>query len=89
MSESHLYTIVISRNQSTVRFGWVSASTGLTYCGICLRAPIAPKTGAACSVCDARVLMFDLRAGGNSMKQAWRDALPLAIAQPEFKRSEL
>ena len=90
MSESHLYTIVLSRNQSTLRFGWISASTGLTYCGICLRAPIRSEIGAECPVCDARVShILDLRAAGSSMKQAWREALPAATVEFELKRTEL
>jgi len=87
MSESHLYTILTSRNQSTVRFGWISISTGLTYCGICLRAPIAPEVGAVCPVCDATVSqVVDLGDRGASMKAAWRAALPWAAAAAEGQR---
>ena len=89
MSESQLYTIVLSRNQSTLRFGWISASTGLTYCGICLRAPIKPEIGAACPVCDAHVSqILDVRAAGNSMKQAWQEALPPAGIMSQPQRTE-
>jgi hypothetical protein len=90
MSESHLYTIVLSRNQSTLRFGWISASTGLTYCGICLRAPIRSEIGAECPVCDARVFTHI----GSSCR--WKldenrhgeRLLPAATVEFELKRTE-
>jgi hypothetical protein len=78
MSELNLYAILTSRDQSTVRLGWVSFCTGLTYCGICLRAPVEPMLGAECRACGAQVSrLFDLCAGNNSVRQAWKDALSL------------
>jgi hypothetical protein len=79
MNKEHLDTIVISRNLTTVRFGWVSASTGLIYCGICLRAPITPELGSACPVCDARVSqLLDLRGPiKHGIDGGWTDCLQL------------
>jgi hypothetical protein len=79
MNTSTLYAILISANQATMRLGWVSSSTGLTYCGICLRASLAPEVGSECSGCGARVTkVFELSAGSNSMLGAWKDATTIA-----------
>jgi hypothetical protein len=64
-------TILTSSDSSRARLGWVSDSTGLTYCGLCLRAPIAPKVGSTCLACGARVAhVVDLFAGPHTMRQA-------------------
>jgi hypothetical protein len=89
MTEAQLYTILISRNHSTVRFGWTSASTGLTYCGICLRAQIKPEIGAACPVCDAHVSqILDVRDSAATRKQARRETLPRAEVERKLQRTE-
>jgi hypothetical protein len=54
-SETNAYALSTNAMQTRSRLGWVSASTGVTYCGICLRAPISPEVGTTCIVCGARV----------------------------------
>lgn len=55
MTEAHIYSIMKASHSSTVRLGWVSSSTGITYCGICLRAAVRPQVGAECTACGAYV----------------------------------
>jgi|HubBroStandDraft_2_1064218.scaffolds.fasta_scaffold388981_1 hypothetical protein len=81
MNKSSFFTILVSPNYATVRLGWVSPSTGLTYCGICLRAAVLPEVGAECSGCGALVArLFDLREGPDSIRQAWKEASLAASA---------
>ena len=88
MSESHVYSIFTSSDRSSVRLGWVSLSTGLTYCGICLRAPVAAEVGAECNACGAQVSrLFDLNAGTDSITQAWREASQPAAMRLELERT--
>lgn len=73
-SQSYLSrcSIFTSANHARTRLGWVSVSTGLTYCGICLRAQVPPEVGANCSACGARVTeIFDLAAAPASARAAW------------------
>ena len=73
--EINHYAILISSDQATMRLGWVSPSTGLTYCGICLRSPVTPKIGADCHACGARVARtFELYADAYTTKRAWKEA---------------
>jgi hypothetical protein len=44
------YAILTNATQTRSRLGWVSASTGVTYCGICLRAPITEYWDHVCHV---------------------------------------
>lgn len=86
MRKSHLYTILASPDRAAVRLGWVSISTGLTYCGICLRAEVAPEVGAECAACGARVSrVLDLGAGEDSIRQAWREALRVTAVGRELR----
>lgn len=76
-SQSYLSrcSIFAGANHARMRLGWVSASTGLTYCGICLRAPVAPEVGADCSACGARIAkIFDFAAPPASIRAAWSSA---------------
>jgi hypothetical protein len=45
MAELYFYSVMTAVPSGTIRFGWVSATTGITYCGICLRSPVAPQVG--------------------------------------------
>jgi hypothetical protein len=86
MSKPGLYTIISCRKLRTARLGWVSPSTGLTYCGICLRAPVTPAIGAECSACGAHVAgLFEMQDGEAAVRHAWRQAL--LMAQPELRPS--
>jgi hypothetical protein len=70
MAELYFYSVMTAVPSGTIRFGWVSATTGITYCGICLRSPVAPQVGEECKACGARVAqLLDIRAKGD----AWRD----------------
>jgi hypothetical protein len=61
MGRTRAYAMLMSANRARARLGWVSASTGVTYCGICLRAPVTPEVGTTCVVCGARVTqIFEL-----------------------------
>jgi hypothetical protein len=61
--ETYAYAILTNRNQTRSRLGWVSFSTGVTYCGICLRAPVEPEVGTTCVICGASVTrIFELAA---------------------------
>jgi len=40
MNNEHRYTIFISVDRRTARLGWISPSTGFTYCGICHHARV-------------------------------------------------
>ena len=58
---THTYALSTNLNRTRSRLGWISASTGVTYCGICLRAPITPQIGSTCVMCGAQVTrIFDL-----------------------------
>jgi len=71
-----------------VRLGWVSQSTGLTYCGICFGTAVAPEIGAECPACGAQVSrLLDLRAEGKSINQAWNDALLLGATRSEPQKT--
>ena len=75
MTDPHLYPILTSTNPASVRLGWVSFSTGITYCGICLRAEIVPEVGATCSACGAQVAqVLDITARGEAWSSAWKQA---------------
>ncbi|MBB6145050.1 hypothetical protein HNQ77_003006 [Silvibacterium bohemicum] len=87
MRETLVYTILTSADQARARLGWVSTSTGLTYCGICLRAEVTPEVGADCRVCGARVAqVFELSSGPASIRRAWKSACP-QTEQLELKRT--
>ncbi len=76
--EVRLHTIFTSADKSRARLGWVSASTGLTYCGICLRAEVNAVPGTACHVCGARVAqVFEPSTDPASARRAWRAAFSL------------
>jgi hypothetical protein len=75
MAELYFYSVMTSVPSGTIRFGWVSATTGITYCGICLRSPVAPRVGEECKACGARVAqLLDIRAKGDAWRQTWRAA---------------
>jgi hypothetical protein len=59
--KTHEYALSTNIGRTRSRLGWISASTGVTYCGICLRAPITPQMGSICVMCGAQVTrVFDL-----------------------------
>ena len=79
MTELHFYSIMKAENPSTVRLGWVSPHTGITYCGICLRAAVTPQVGAECNVCGAQVTrLLDIRAKGDHWQRTWKEAISSA-----------
>jgi hypothetical protein len=68
-----LYVILIDRGHTRVRLGWVSVSTGLTYCGICLRAVVTPETGKCCQACGATVAhVFKIGPDAGALRNALR-----------------
>jgi hypothetical protein len=76
MTEQYFYSIMKAEHPRTVRFGWVSPMTGITYCGICLRAAVTPKVGAECRVCGAHVAqLLDIKATADTWRSAWREAI--------------
>jgi hypothetical protein len=73
MRESTLYSIVTSQDGHAARLGWVSSATGITYCGICLAAPLTPRVGELCDHCGACVVsVFDAADGPEAIRHAWR-----------------
>ena len=84
MAEQQIYLILKASHRVAMRFGWVSSTTGITYCGICLRAPVAAEIGAECCVCGARVAqLVDVRAKRDAWRRAWKEA---AEASPSVHR---
>lgn len=72
MSETTLYSIVAAQDGHGTRLGWVSSTTGITYCGICLRSPLKPCVGELCESCGACVVgVFDPAAGTQAIRHAW------------------
>lgn len=75
MNESKTLTIFTSQDGHTTRLGWISAATGLTYCGICLGSAVAPEVGEFCTCCGARVTgTFDTADGPEAIRRAWNQA---------------
>jgi hypothetical protein len=76
MTELRFYSIMKAVNRSTVRLGWVSPSTGITYCGICLRGVVIPQIGAECNICRAQVAkLLDIRSKGDHLQRTWKEAI--------------
>jgi hypothetical protein len=76
MTDLHFYSIMKAANPKAVRFGWVSPTTGITYCGICLRAAVTPQVGATCTVCGAQVAqLLDIRMRGDDWRRTWKEAV--------------
>jgi hypothetical protein len=72
-SPGFAHVILINHGNTRARLGWISASTGLTYCGLCLRAAITPEMGNSCPACGATVAhVFELGAEPWSLRNAWR-----------------
>ncbi|WP_420236877.1 hypothetical protein ACOBR2_14735 [Telmatobacter bradus] len=72
MSETTLYSIVAAPDGHGTRLGWVSSTTGITYCGICLRSSLKPCVGELCESCGACVVgVFDPAAGTQAIRRAW------------------
>jgi hypothetical protein len=72
MSETTPYSIVAAQDGHGTRLGWVSSTTGITYCGICLRSPLKPCVGELCESCGACVVgVFDPAAGTQAIRHAW------------------
>jgi hypothetical protein len=72
MSETNLYSIVAAQDGITVRLGWISSATGITYCGICLRSALQPHVGELCDTCGACVVgVFDPVDGAHAIHRAW------------------
>lgn len=86
MSSEHQYTIFTNVDKTSARLGWISPSTGFTYCGICSRARVMPEIGTECEVCGARVAnVLDLSADHGAMQQAWK----VAVSAERFAPREL
>jgi len=76
MAEMPFYSIMKAVPSRTVRFGWVSSITGITYCGICLRSAVTPQVGAECKVCGAYVAqLLDIGTKGDKWRKTWKDAI--------------
>ncbi len=74
LTDIHTHVILISHDTSRARLGWISASTGLTYCGICLRSSVTPETGKSCPACRARVAyVFDYYSSPEALRHAWKE----------------
>jgi hypothetical protein len=74
--DDQAHVILINHGNTRARLGWISPSTGLTYCGICLRAAVTPEIGESCAACGARVaLAFSLSGDPNSIRNACRGLL--------------
>lgn len=72
MSETTLYSIVAAQDGITARLGWISSSTGITYCGICLRSALLPRVGELCDTCGACIIgVFDPAEGAQAIHYAW------------------
>jgi hypothetical protein len=72
MTQPSLLAIVSNESGTVARLAWISESSGISYCGICLQGQVAPEVNAICSVCDARVSsVFDLASNSRELKQAW------------------
>jgi hypothetical protein len=75
MMEQHTYVIISNRNRTIARLAWTSPSTGLIYCGICMRATVSLEIGSKCDVCSSTVSRtFSLSEGKNTLKSAWSEA---------------
>lgn len=73
VSNGPSYVILMNRGHTRARLGWVSASTGLTYCGLCLRAAVTPQLGHSCPTCGAKVAhVFEPGTDSDSMRNASR-----------------
>jgi len=85
MSQATLYSIVAAQDGNTARLGWISSTTGITYCGICLRSALQPRVGELCDACGACVVgVFDPTEGLQAIHGAWkffRSAAPPAPAE--------
>ena len=78
------YSLVASQDGLTARLAWISPSTGIAYCGVCMGAQIRPEVGELCSNCGGCVVsVFDSAASAESIRNAWRSALPA----PQLRRS--
>jgi hypothetical protein len=76
LTRDHACVIFINNGNTRARIGWISHSTGLTYCGICLRAAVTPEIGKSCAVCGARVaLVFTIGGDPNSIRNACKGLL--------------
>ena len=83
MTDTYPYTVLFGKKPLSVRLGWVSPSTGIIYCGICLGAAIASRVGAECPACGARVShLLDSR-DNIVWKEVWRKAGARAMQKSE------
>jgi hypothetical protein len=63
----------------TTRACWTSPSSGELYCGICLRATVAPRLGAECPSCGSTVeRILEVKQGGLPGRLAPRRNRPAA-----------
>jgi hypothetical protein len=84
MRQPVLYAIVASQDGATARPGWISHTTGISYCGICLGAQVRPVLGDLCSKCGGCVVgVFDATDDFESIRNAWRFAWPYKSAIPK------
>jgi len=78
MTEQYSYAIMTAVRSGTIRFGWVSPMTGITYCGLCLLSAVTPRVGAECKACGARVAqLLDIRTKGDTWRQTWKGAISM------------
>jgi hypothetical protein len=83
--DENTHVILISHDSSRARLGWVSAATGFTYCGICLRSCVTPQTGSSCPACRARVAyVFDYSSTPEAMRHAWKEISLGRQAETDF-----
>jgi hypothetical protein len=76
LRDDYTHVILINQGSTRARLGWISQSTGLTYCGICLRSSVTPAIGESCAACGARVaLVFTIGGDPNSIRNACRGLL--------------
>lgn len=84
MSETILYSVIAAQDGYTVRLGWISSATGITYCGICLRSALQPRVGDLCDACGACVVgVFDPTEGPQAIHGAWSRLRPATLAPVE------
>ncbi len=88
MTEIYPYAVLFGKKTPfTVRLGWVSQSTGITYCGICLGAAIASSVGAECPACGARVSQLLDSRENIVWKDVWKKAVLAAMQEADRERA--
>lgn len=75
MQTESRFAIVAAQDGGMIRLGWVSAVTGITYCGVCLRSPLEPSVGALCESCGACVVgTFGTKDDAHTVRSTWKQA---------------